>query len=881
MRAPALPSTAAAATILCWNVAGLRGLLKKDPTAIASLIAREQPHVLCLQEIKLQTSHCDEELHNLLALDPEWQITWNCSTAKKGYSGTAILTRIPPVSTVCGMGSPGHDEEGRVLAAEFDTFYLVTVYVPNSGEGLKRLEYRVGSWDEAFSSFIKKLEARKPVVVCGDLNCARQSIDIHSPKTNLRSAGFTQEERDSFQQRYMDAGWVDAFRTRYPEHTGYTYWSYRFNLRARNKGWRLDYFLAPSIPVYHRQEAALMQTSRKSGSGDVLADSKDPVESGKVFFFYRPRVGLDHVGKLEDVQRFYLLLEPSQPGSKSRLIVIGKKRLPAIFNHEGMGVQRYQTTTMGERVVGACRAAGEGAYSILEHGSGTNFVYRLELPTEPSEAQRMCGIELEGSFGLSVKNPNKTSNPAVGLREKADLPEALEDEFQGYAWIAARDPKNVEILPTKGPRPVVFGQYISRPEARTVLIYGHYDVQPPEPLDKWTSGPFDPEERDGFLYGRGASDDKGGFLAAVQASGRAVEAVLRGGGGLRALNVKVLIEGEEEVLSPHLEDFLAAHASLLAADFALSADGGQVGEGRPSLTLGYRGAAGIEVQVGALARDVHSGMYGGAVQNPVRALAQLLGSMFNADGSVAVRGFYDRVRPITQADRDDILAYNYDEDEELKGGVGAVEAYGEEGFSSLERLWLRPTLEIVGFKGGHTGEGMKTIVPATAVAKLAARLVADQRPGEVVALLEAHIAAHHPPACNVTVRELGFAANPYSLDRASPVLATAAEVLREVLGAAPVHDRCGATIPALAAFQTLLGIDTVPFAFALPGDGPHAPDERVKLSMFHKGREAYVRLLHRLDGLLPCLRALRPDVCGLELGVRHVLSDLQSTKERG
>ncbi|KAL6779980.1 hypothetical protein ACKKBG_A14550 [Auxenochlorella protothecoides x Auxenochlorella symbiontica] len=257
MRAPALPSTAAAATILCWNVAGLRGLLKKDPTAIASLIAREQPHVLCLQEIKLQTSHCDEELHDLLALGPEWQITWNCSTAKKGYSGTAILTRIPPLSTVCGMGSPGHDEEGRVLAAEFDTFYLVTVYVPNSGEGLKRLEYRVGSWDEAFSSFIKKLEARKPVVVCGDLNCARQSIDIHSPKTNLRSAGFTQEERDSFQQRYMDAGWVDAFRTRYPEHTGYTYWSYRFNLRARNKGWRLDYFLVsgslwPSVyDVFH------------------------------------------------------------------------------------------------------------------------------------------------------------------------------------------------------------------------------------------------------------------------------------------------------------------------------------------------------------------------------------------------------------------------------------------------------------------------------------------------------------------------------------------------------------------------------------------------------------------------------------------------------
>ena len=208
----------------------------------------------------------------------------------------------------------------------------------------------------------------------------------------------------------------------------------------------------------------------------------------------------------------------------------------------------------------------------------------------------------------------------------------------------------------------------------------------------------------------------------------------------------------------------------------LSADGGQISESQPSLTLGLRGAAALEVEVRALAADVHSGLAGGAVQNPARALAQLLASMWAPNGSVAVGHFYRGVRPVTAEDRGDMQALNYDDAVELVAGLGAVEGYGEAGYTTLERIWLRPTLEVVGLTSGFGGEGIKTIVPASARAKLAARLVPGQRPKEVLALLEAHITRNHPPACNVTVRELGFSAHPYHMRRDSPVNAAAATV---------------------------------------------------------------------------------------------------------
>lgn len=253
MRPPPLPDGTPASHILSWNVAGLRALLKKVkeveagtrneniPTLVA-LAEAEQADVLCLQEIKLQEDHCVEVLKEL-NLPEGWHVSWNCSRDKKGYSGTAIVSRQAPLSVSCGIGAEEHDGEGRVITAEFSAFYLVNCYTPNSGEGLKRLGYRVEKWDKDFSAYLKRLEQHKPVVVTGDLNVAPAEIDIHSPKTNLKSAGFTPQERASFAANLLGQGFVDCFRTQYPEAVAYTYWGYRFNARGNNKGWRLDHFL--------------------------------------------------------------------------------------------------------------------------------------------------------------------------------------------------------------------------------------------------------------------------------------------------------------------------------------------------------------------------------------------------------------------------------------------------------------------------------------------------------------------------------------------------------------------------------------------------------------------------------------------------------------
>lgn len=231
--------------IVSWNVAGLRAFLKKAQD-LGRLVAEEGAiDVFCIQEHKLQEGkHCEDATSALLEYFPGYSMYWNCSTVKKGYSGTAILSKQKPLSVTYGLGIDEHDGEGRVVTAEYDSFYVVNVYVPNSGDGLKRLGYRVGEWDVALSAYIKGLEKKgKAVILTGDMNCAAEEIDIHSPKTNLRSAGFTIEERTSFAEKYLQNGLKDAFRTLHPGVIGYTYWGYRFNLRAKNKGWRLDYFL--------------------------------------------------------------------------------------------------------------------------------------------------------------------------------------------------------------------------------------------------------------------------------------------------------------------------------------------------------------------------------------------------------------------------------------------------------------------------------------------------------------------------------------------------------------------------------------------------------------------------------------------------------------
>ncbi|MEW5303441.1 MAG: hypothetical protein WDW36_006131 [Sanguina aurantia] len=256
MRPP--PHDGPACRIMSWNLAGMRAVLRKDPEALKKLAASEHLDVICLQETKIQNIHIEQ-----MAVGSQlegWTASWNCSTKILGYSGTAILSKQPPISSTLGLGIPEHDEEGRVVTVEFPDFHLVNTYVPNSGDGLRRIEYRTTSWDAALAAHIRKLELTKPVVLTGDLNCAHREIDIHSPSTNLMSAGFTVQERSSFSSLLVCEGFlVDTFRAQHPTAVGYTYYSNRFGMRAKGKGWRIDYFLV-SASLAHRAHDSYIMT---------------------------------------------------------------------------------------------------------------------------------------------------------------------------------------------------------------------------------------------------------------------------------------------------------------------------------------------------------------------------------------------------------------------------------------------------------------------------------------------------------------------------------------------------------------------------------------------------------------------------------------------
>lgn len=435
------------------------------------------------------------------------------------------------------------------------------------------------------------------------------------------------------------------------------------------------------------------------------------------------------------------------------------------------------------------------------------------------------------------------------------LPSTLPKLQQAAKWLEQRIQtaglENVKVMPTpdNGPRPVVYADWLhAGPGKPTALIYGHYDVQPVTPLDLWITPPFQATIRDGALYGRGSSDDKGNLLLPIQAA----EAILSSTNGTFPINLKFLIEGEEEVGSPYLGRFLKQHVDLFKADFAISADGGQAGIDQPSISLGLRGALAMEIEITTVKKDLHSGFFGGFVGNAARAMSQLLESLHisNDNGTkVAVEGFYDKVRPPTPEDQDHILAMNYDEHKEIVEALGAVEVHTEPGYTALESNWLRPTLEITGMASGFAGDGIKTIIPGKAVAKLAARLVPDQDPEEIAKLIEAHAAKHHPPACNVTLRELGFSVAAYVMKKGEGANVAAAKVLEKVMGGKkPKYLRDGATIPAMSLFEQELGIKMTKFAFALPDDDPHAPNERFQLAMARMGREAWVRLFYELGG---------------------------------
>jgi len=446
---------------------------------------------------------------------------------------------------------------------------------------------------------------------------------------------------------------------------------------------------------------------------------------------------------------------------------------------------------------------------------------------------------------LSGREPEQTAELLEFLRipSVSTDPERSGDVGRAAEWVAARlraaGVPTVEILPTGG-HPVVYGDWRVGDDRPTFLVYGHYDVQPAEPLELWEVPPFEPRVRDGKVYARGSSDMKGNLLTAIQG----VEA-LSAAGGMPPVNVRFIFEGEEEIGSPNLEAFVRANRERLACDAVLCADGGQFSADRPSLDVSTKGLAGCQIDLRTGKGDWHSGMYGAVVPNAVQTLVQLLATFHDREGRVAVEGFYDQVREPTAEERTEIARVPFDE-AEYRAQAGVEALWGEPGYTPLERAWLRPTLDLNGIWGGYQGEGNKTVTPCQAHAKVTCRLVPDQEPEAILDLIERHVAEHCPAGVEASVVRYAGSARPWAADRSSPALAAAGRVLAELWGAEPVVIRSGGTIPVLDVFKRELGADTVMFAWSLPGSNAHAPNEWYRLEDYLRGRRAYAALLAAL-----------------------------------
>src|SRR6266566_6316114 len=392
------------------------------------------------------------------------------------------------------------------------------------------------------------------------------------------------------------------------------------------------------------------------------------------------------------------------------------------------------------------------------------------------------------------------------------LPENAGDVQQAAHWVAERltaaGLENVQVLPTGG-HPVVFGEWLHAPGKPTVMIYGHFDTQPADPLDLWTSPPFAPEVRNDRVYARGASDDKGNMLIPILA----VEALLRAEGAL-PVNVKFFLEGQEEIGSPQLPALIASKRNLLACDLVLSADGGQYSEEQPALLVAFKGLAGVQIDVHGASTDLHSGLYGGAVVNPIHALVYLLDSMRSPEGKILVEGFYDAVVPLSPEDRAAIVAVPFDE-KTYRETIGVDALVAEPGYTSQEHVAGRPTLEVNGIWGGFQGEGIKTVLPNEAHAKITCRLVANQDPNTIIDLIARHVQRNTPSGVQVTVRPLPGAAKPYLVPVDHWGNRVAEAVLTELYGKAPYYERIGGSIPVCELFLSILGAYTVNFAFGL------------------------------------------------------------------
>jgi acetylornithine deacetylase/succinyl-diaminopimelate desuccinylase-like protein len=385
----------------------------------------------------------------------------------------------------------------------------------------------------------------------------------------------------------------------------------------------------------------------------------------------------------------------------------------------------------------------------------------------------------------------------------------------------------VRLIDTPG-NPVVYGEWLGAPGAPTILYYGHYDVQPVDPVDLWQSPPFEATVRDGELFARGASDDKGQIFMHF----KAIEAHMKQAGRL-PVNFKMILEGEEEVGSKHLDGFIKDNASLLAASVVVISDTGMFERGVPSLCYGLRGLAYFQIDLRGTATDLHSGTFGGAVANPAFVLAQILAQMKDRGGRIRIPGFYDDVRPLSEAERAEFKKLPFNETRYRKS-LGAPKLFGETGYTTLERASARPTFEVNGLLSGFTGDGAKTVLPAVAMAKVSMRLVPDQHPDRIGDAFEAYLKKVAPKTVEVKLTRM-HGGHPWMASLDNPYVQAAGRAIERGFGKSPVFMREGGSIPVVATFQQVLGLPSVLFGVGLPDDRIHAPNEKLDLDNFFSG----------------------------------------------
>jgi acetylornithine deacetylase/succinyl-diaminopimelate desuccinylase-like protein len=416
------------------------------------------------------------------------------------------------------------------------------------------------------------------------------------------------------------------------------------------------------------------------------------------------------------------------------------------------------------------------------------------------------------------------------------------DILKGAQWLSEKLKRmgftNIQTLDTGG-HPMVFGEWMGAgPKAKTMLVYGHYDVQPADPIELWETEPFKATEKGDYLYARGTSDMKGQVIASMAA----VEAAMQAGG--MPVNVKFMLEGEEETGSPTLAQFIRNHADLFAGDFALNPDAGMLSPTQPTITYGLRGLVYFEVHITGPKMDLHSGFFGGAIRNPANELAKLIAGMHDADNRVTLPGFYDSVRPLDDEERAEFKRLPQNE-EFYQSQSGVKELWGEKGYTALERVTGRPTLEVNGMLSGYTGEGPKTVLPAKAMAKISCRLVADQNPFEVEKQLNAYMKQNASPAVSWEVKLLSDAVASIS-ERDSKEVRAMAKAQETVWGVKPIFRREGGTIPVVGDLQAVLHMESLNVGSGMGDDRMHSPNERMHLPSWEKEIDSFIHFFYNL-----------------------------------